>query len=104
MGNYSRSRNKWNNEQEALEDVCKVQNCKPDVLTAQHNEKSFMWTDQPKEKKAKEVETEKPFSLSKEEYSEKQAIELAMETLNTFEGNLQRHDTETDYGFSKVRG
>lgn len=56
-------------------------------------------------KKAQKEEAEKPaFTVKKDTVeTEKEAIELAMLELDTFEGNLKRLDSKTHYGFSKVR-
>lgn len=105
MGNYSRSKIKWNkNEQEALNDVCKLQNTKPELLKAMHTENSFVWTTILDKSSSKEVEEEGVYKVNKIDFeTENEAIESAMYNLDTFEGNLQRNDTELQYVFSKVR-
>lgn len=107
MSNYKRSKAKWQSEQEALNDVCKVQNTTPELLKAAHTKTHFQWTtEMEKPKKTEPADTNngvfKVERISVE--SEKEAIEKAMYELDTFEGNLHRADTETHYVFSKVRG
>jgi len=43
------------------------------------------------------------WSVQKDKHTEQEAIAIAIEKMQTFEGNLKRDDTETHFKFSKVR-
>jgi hypothetical protein len=96
---FKRSKNKWINEQEALNDICTLQNVPASDLTAAHTETHFVWC----------FETQDPaepgtFAVKKtDSLTEAQAAQAAFESLETFEGNLKTAHTETHFVFSKIR-
>ena len=94
---FNRSKTVWNNEQEALQDVCTKQNVTADQLEAAHTTGKWVW------KTTTNTIDENSVSYSKADYFEQQAIEAAMLDLDTFEGNLAPAHTETNFVFSKVR-
>lgn len=101
---FKRSRNAWDSEFLALNDVCEKQNINVDVLIMAHTTTHWIW------KVAKTVQDieilEKPRSLQidKQEFSEQEALANAMEHFETFESNLLLEHSNTHWGFRKLRG
>ena len=97
---YKRSKVKWNNEQEALADVCAKQNIN-DNLYSGHTEEYWVWRTSISFATA---ENANEYSVAKNEVSEQEAKQFAMEHLQTFENNLQANHTDENWVFKKIRG
>ena len=97
---YKRSKNVWNNEQEAQADVCVKQNRVATELQPKHTDTNWVWT---AENGAVGETTAQP-SYSKKLFSEQEAKRYAMEHLQTFENNLQAHHTDENWVFGRIRG
>ena len=96
---FRRSRNKWSDEQTALDNVLETENLHPYQLIKDHDEKSFKWHAAKADNGLGYL-----FFYDKETHTEQEAKNRAISYLNTFEGNLVEEHSETHYGFQKVRG
>ncbi len=96
---FKRSKNAWENEETALADVVAVQSVQSKHLRAMHTDTHFVWTGD------FDKETNFPiFRIAMADVNAAdEAVQLAMEYLDTFEGNLAPNHSETEYIFTKVR-
>lgn len=94
---YGRSRKTWNNEQEALQDVCCKQNITESDVYADHTATKWQW------KTNLAPTNNRKYSTA--EYSQTEATQKAMADFgDTFEGNLETAHTAEYYVYSKIRG
>lgn len=106
---FQRSKSKWITVEAAFADLLQAQGFTPDQLEADHTETQFRWSLKkqnpnltPEAEPANTDGQSKP--AARDKFSHKQAIEAAMQELNTFEGNLQDVSTKTHFVFKKIRG
>lgn len=93
---YKRSKNLWNDVQEAQADVCAKQQISNENLSEAHTEKHWAWNNS--------TFWAKTSTSKKSEFTEQKAIILAMDSLQTFENNLQTDHTAENWVFRKIRG
>lgn len=94
---FKRSKAKWENEQIALADVMQLQNLSSENLKPVHDEKQFAW-------EVITVSNDDFFVIAINKVTDvSDAIQKAMEHLDTFEGNLKADHTDTEFRFSRVR-
>lgn len=96
---FKRSKNKWINEQKALQDVIQLAQKQGQDPKAAHTATHYVWL----------FETEAPaepgtFAVEKaDNITEALAAQQAYESLETFEANLKAAHTDTHFVFSKIR-
>lgn len=98
---YKRSISKWKTAEAALADILQKENLTENQLKPAHTAANFVFNVVDENEVSSDENT---YRAAKEDSTEKEAIEAAMEYLETFEGNLKADHTETHFVFSKVRG
>lgn len=99
---FSRSKNKWNNEEEALQDILQANSIDGQKLEAAHTDKQFVWKVVPETFPAAQFSENARFSLAKKEYkTEKKAVDHIIKN-NDFvhEAQLKPCHTATHWQFN----